>query len=1547
MSVSHQSDEQTRAPEVPGAFPVGDTESGLKQIRTRLLDLTNRNKLLNFRFPARSVSYLRVVDVNLEDVYGHLTDERNGGRSLHFVAVPEPPSSRLSGEAVQTPSAEEYAAQLGWNTSYDLPAQPIPSTEDQSGDVAPRLTDYDGRLPVLHYIDRLNAISRNIADAAKTAIEESGANMLYLTFGFLEWYESDDSEEPHLAPLITLPVTIDRTPGKGKAFRCELEFSYEEGIETNLSLVEKMRRDLGLDIPFIAEGDSPEQYFARFADLLSIKKRWKIRRYLVLSLLDFGKFLMFRDMDSKNWPAEANISTHPLVQELFEGTREVETGRAEEFPIDDAALQEELPPLIRDADSSQHSALIDALRGKNVVIQGPPGTGKSQTITNLIAEAIARGKTVLFVAEKLAALQVVRDRMDECGLGPFCLELHSHKTKKGELLKDIARRIDLIGSLADPANIAAAISVAESRKKRLAEYIALIKHVVQPIEMKVFDILWARESAFQSLPFSDHLVSNINPAQLLQYTQTNVAEAKDWLAIFEQNVSDIIKEYGKIDEHPWFWIQKGMSYAEEQSCFDLLPQIVDGIDQALAIAEELTAVPNPAVAAIPMVKNDASKSTNKWTVERVGCLFRAFRLLDSAPLDALDLRSKSLESKEAVHYLRETGEKARRLQGQRTELASRFGLNSGSPDEQSRHASALEQTPWFMRLFSRDYREAVRAYKEMATDHRRATRTAMASGFRSVASYHLQRIAFDKNATHHERIGVGFTGIDSKWDRLVRLGDWYEKVLAALPDGDTLAVALRAELFGADVESLRSAKDDKTNEHDLARAGCTKLELLAKRLVETKSAFSPEHIAVGTAPMETIRPVVEQFNFVLDTAFGEIAESFGDATDDYKLLARTTRLLAAFASASQLACAEKLVSPEYERYLADVRSRLVQLEDAIRCLAPHVEKLAEIANNEVLRSRAATFMTCWRDMATKALDNPEALQTWVNFVRCRNDGDQHGLNPLTTLLEDGAIKPEQSSAAFRFILFNTLAKNVMSQNPALWEFSGQNHEEVRKQFARADKEVIRLQRQRAAARTANREVPHGNKSGSVKTWTELAMLQWQINKQKGHLPIRQIVHGAGAALRALKPCFMMGPQSVAKYLPPGHAPFDIVVMDEASQIRPEDAIGAMARARQSIIVGDVMQLPPTSFFNRTTVASDGDGDGDGIAALPSDSESILDVAASIYSSRRRLRWHYRSQHESLIAFSNQQFYDSDLVIFPAALNKSDSLGVKYHFISNAVYENRCNRREADAVVEAVLRHMRTCPNESLGVVAMNAEQRDLIEGLLEELLHEDPDAQAFRSVMVGTRAFFVKNLENVQGDERDVMFISTTYGPDQAGNQFQRFGPVNAEAGHRRLNVLFTRAKLRTVIFTSLDTAKILAGAESSRGLRAFKGYLTYARTGILDDTAAKDHLPDNDFERSVKSVLESRNLEVVSQVGEAGFFIDLGVKNPIRPGEYLLGVECDGAMYHSSRSARDRDRLREEILRSRGWTLHRIWSTDWFKNRNREIEKMFKRIEAVMVAQK
>ena len=519
--VTEESADQS-APIISADFLTGSAVIGLDRIRTRLLDLTNRNKLLNFRHS--NASSLRVVDAAIDPAFARLRD----GEKLSFVAVPEP------GVHFSDLPAKDHAEELGWNTSFDLDDT---GREDVAG------------LPVLHYQESLDTVSRKIASAAKTAIEESGANMLYVVFGFLEWYESDDSQQPHLAPLVVVPVTIDRTGAKGKAVETVLEYSGED-VQTNLSLVEKMRRDFGLEIPPLDDEDTPEDYFAKFEDILKLKKRWKVRRHITLALLSFGKLLMYRDLDPKTWPVDDSIANHPLVRELFEGSKQANVSLAEEYSIDAPELKQDLPQLIRDADSSQHSALIHALRGQNLVIEGPPGTGKSQTITNLIAAALARGKTILFVSEKLAALEVVRKRLDEAGLGIFCLEVHSHKTKKGALLGGLALRYKARGTFQEPRDLDRHLSIVEQKKQLLTQYASLINKIIEPFHESIFDVLWARDQSGQEIAHHRERLGQLGLPIAVRYTQTDFTQTEQFLSVYAQHATAVLASCDSIDHHP-------------------------------------------------------------------------------------------------------------------------------------------------------------------------------------------------------------------------------------------------------------------------------------------------------------------------------------------------------------------------------------------------------------------------------------------------------------------------------------------------------------------------------------------------------------------------------------------------------------------------------------------------------------------------------------------------------------------------------------------------------------------------------------------------------------------------------------------------------------------------------------------------------------------------------------------------------------------------------------------------------------------------------------
>ncbi|HEX5166829.1 MAG TPA: DUF3320 domain-containing protein, partial [Thermomicrobiales bacterium] len=377
--------------------------------------------------------------------------------------------------------------------------------------------------------------------------------------------------------------------------------------------------------------------------------------------------------------------------------------------------------------------------------------------------------------------------------------------------------------------------------------------------------------------------------------------------------------------------------------------------------------------------------------------------------------------------------------------------------------------------------------------------------------------------------------------------------------------------------------------------------------------------------------------------------------------------------------------------------------------------------------------------------------------------------------------------------------------------------------------------------------------------------------------------------------------------------------------------------KQAVVVGDDKQLPPTSFFD--TMASADEIDETTVSDIP----SILGLFNSQSAPKRMLRWHYRSRHESLIAVSNHEFYENKLVIFPSPDHARTEAGLVFHHLPDTSYDrggSRTNRDEARIVAEAVMQHARRSPELTLGVAAFSNPQAEAILAEVERLRREDPTCEAFFSAHPH-EPFFVKNLENVQGDERDVIYISVGYGRTSEGYVSMNFGPLNADGGERRLNVLITRSRLRCEVFTNLTADDIDLRRSQARGVAAFKHFLKYAQTGIMDVPEETGRASGSPFEDAVAEALRGSGYTVEGQVGSAGFFIDLAVVDPRRPGRYLLGIECDGATYHSARSARDRDRLRQQVLEGLGWTIHRIWSTDWFRNAERELTRLIAAIEA------
>jgi hypothetical protein len=498
----------------------------------------------------------------------------------------------------------------------------------------------------------------------------------------------------------------------------------------------------------------------------------------------------------------------------------------------------------------------------------------------------------------------------------------------------------------------------------------------------------------------------------------------------------------------------------------------------------------------------------------------------------------------------------------------------------------------------------------------------------------------------------------------------------------------------------------------------------------------------------------------------------------------------------------------------------------------------------------------------------------------------------------------------------SLIKQALAERPPLGRFDSDIHNQRRQQFQRLDKAVFDLNRARLADQHWQR-LPRRNAGG------QLGVLRREFAKKRRHLPIRRLMAEAGHAIKTIKPVFMMSPLSIAMFLPPGGLQFDLVIFDEASQVRPVEAFGAVLRGRQVVVVGDSKQLPPTSFFQQIT------GDGDESSSHTADLESILSLFLAQGAPQRMLRWHYRSQHESLITLSNRAFYDNKLVIFPSPDAGRQELGLRFHHLPDSRYDrggSRSNRGEAAAVAQAVMAHARQTPHLSLGVAAFSIPQMQAIQSELEELRQQEPACEGFFAAHAD-EPFFVKNLENVQGDERDVIFISVGYGRDENGSVAMNFGPLNYDGGERRLNVLITRAKRRCEIFTNLTADDIDLARTQAAGVVAFQQYLRFAQTGFLPLTpaaaATNGRIPPVD--QAIKQALEQQGHEVVARVGSDGCYLDLAVRDPKQTDRYLLGISCDGPSYANTQAARDRDRLRPEVLGRLGWQVHQVWSTAWF----------------------
>lgn len=1349
--------------------------------KRKLLDISKRNRALSFR-PTK-VTTVRIVDEQPAEVFRQLYIQE---RAMRFHPA-----------AIQTPQpATLFADQQSEDELQDIGA----AAQSQELNFTPYATESlgahhtDDALQTSLPAEKLDQALRRIDEQARASLEEQGVNTLFLALGMLYYKESANSEIVLAAPLLMLPVKLSRNNARAgyKVWAAE-----EEPI-VNPALAEYLRRSFDIllpelpDLATIADTYDLQHFFLATGEAISGQAGWQVKREIYLSFFSFQKFMMYKDLDANS----ERFSAHPLIRQVI--LHSGEALRALPDEVRAARLDEEFAPestaQVTNADASQLRAILAASRNHSLVIEGPPGTGKSQTITNLIAQALAQEKSVLFVAEKMAALEVVHNRLVEAGLGEFCLELHATKVNKRAVMQEIATALD--ASLQVPPVTTPTGNRLASTREELTAYTNAVHLPFAALGISPYQGFAAFE--------------RVRNAPKLKFTQPVADITREILEATERDLGNLAaaaQPLGALAEHPWRDTTRTF-YTEQD--LDALADLLTTLGARLAHIQTLATQAEQDFS-LPPIRGFAELRVATVVAD---VLARS----PGAPLTVLQSEMWNSPPPQAIALI----EQGRVLNRRQSYVERRFTAEAFLHDHTD-DIAFIEAKENSLLRFLNFLNGRFRAIKQRWVSYRfpgyqPPTLRQQAADLRKVDALQRERRDFaTQDALAQQLFGALWQGENSNWESLNAYIHWVTEFRKVCLD-----VGLKEQAIVAATKP---------------RADVSLLTNLEAEATQARRELADLRAQIGWQPQ-----------YLADASFAVIAE------------------------------------------------RVQQLKDKLS-LAPRW------ASFERLRAKVAA------GLAAELLE--AAMREEISFA--------------------------DLTAAWRRAFFLRWLNDAIRQREVLQDFSALTHEQRVAEFKRLDEETLLANRSRLVRQLRHR-TQEQLRAGAA--FEALPFLRGQLTRQRGLRPLRETFKHSLAAIRVIKPVFMMSPLSVAQLLSNEHPPFDLVIFDEASQLPTEDAVGAMARGRQLIVVGDPKQLPPTNFFSVMSGAVTAPLGEDGIP-LFEDSQSILEEFMGSGAAMARLKWHYRSAHESLISFSNVSFYEGDLYTFPSVETDSHASGLGFEYLPDGVYEGKgINPVEARRVADAVVRHAKTHPELSLGVGTFNLRQQLVIQDELEMRRRQDPALEPFFA-RDRREPFFVKNLENIQGDERDVIFLSVTYAKDANGVLRHNFGPLNNENGWKRLNVLITRARRKMRVFSSMKGDEINLLRVTSQGPQFLRDFLHYAEHGRLSgvrvNLSAETESP---FEHEVYMELTRRGLQLQPQVGVAGYRIDLAVIDESSPGRFLCGIECDGATYHSSETARDRDRLRQQVLEERGWTIHRVWSTDWFKDHSGQIERLLNLIE-------
>ena len=1245
----------------------------------------------------------------------------------------------------------------------------------------------------------------------KSILEEGGSNTLYLAIGFLNWHKKGKSDRVYHAPLILCPVKLERV-----SIQSGVKLSaHEDESRFNTTLLQMLKQDFEINIPSL-EGELPTDESG--LDVVEIWNRVKLAvkevsgfevvEEVVLGHFSFNKYLMWKDLIDRT----DAMMEHPIVASIIDKTKKFPDDGNFVEPKDLDSLykpQDFFAPL--PVDSSQLAVIAAADKGKSFVIEGPPGTGKSQTISNLISHLMAKGKTVLFVSEKMAALEVVYRRLEKIGLGRFCLELHSNKANKKDVLNQLRQSWENANTLIDDKWGKTSDSLLKVRDELnttvkelhktgsngLTPYYAMSVCIRNTDLADLISFNWNSANT-HTVEDYNYLKDLVHKIQVQAETCTNLFDSKTFNCITNSNW-----------EPNW---QQNI-VAEGKNISSIVPKLVKSCEDFAK-----TVGVNVQIEDFNIIKNlyDLSQILKDTALNTANYAFAP------SGMEKIEL----LET--AVSHLREY-------------IKARESLRCMCPADIWKVVDGnelvqrwnLAEEKWFIPAF------------------------------------------IDKFIIKSELKKAGAKGsIDMPDDA---------KNIAILKEH-----GIELQNLDRMLNDLRIWKAENSNLSELEKSVD-----MAKKLRQISSVLAPE-------------------------------------TNELSLLREKLNLL---------------ITENREQLNSDgvIRKEINELEQIYSEFDGYFNNFKKLCEDSSFKNETNNFdklksVKDFTNLSEELNSNEGKLKDWCLWQKLKQQAYDKNISSLTSVVELHGVKTSDIEKLFEAAYCKWYSQAVITENPILKEFSSAQHMDKIKQFIKLDDNFQKLTMQYVQAKLSE-NIPNKDSKEISQGWK---LIQREMQKQRQIKPVRYLLANASDAIRVLTPCVMMSPLSVAQYLPVSKESFDVVVFDEASQITVWDAIGTLSRGQQIIVAGDPKQMPPSNFFGRNIEYNEDE------LGLDEDLESILDELIGSSMPTMRLNWHYRSRCESLIAFSNEKYYDNSLVTFPSA--KTNQKSVSYRFVEDGCYERgaRVNKNEAKAVVEECVKRLQSpdenVRNKSIGIVTFNSDQQKLIEDLLDKERENNPDIE-FAFNPDNPDAVFVKNLETVQGDERDVILFSVTYGPDKTGKVSMNFGPLNRMGGERRLNVAFTRSKHEMVIFSTLQADQIDLSRTNARGVEDLKGFLQYAKQGksVLSINSSNDKSKYTDlFEQEVADQLTKLGWSVHTNIGASSYRIDVAVVNPDNSDEYLAGIECDGETYYNSATARDRDKSRQSVMEGLGWNMLRVWSVDWWTNKKGAVESLDSQLKAI-----